>query len=187
MTEDRYTAFASGRLLASGSPEQAAAAAGAALAADQPGVLIFDDATGEQVEIDPFARSPAIAGRGSSAPLERPGRGRPKLGVVAREVTLLPRHWAWLAAQPGGASAALRRLVEAASRQSPAQARRTQEAVYRVMTALAGDAPAYEEAVRALFSAADERFDAVIANWLPDVRDYVARLARAAREARAAG
>jgi hypothetical protein len=184
MTQDLYTAFAGGRLLEHGGGGQVAAAAAAALAAAEPRVLIFEDATGEQVEIDPFARSPAIAGR-PSPPAERPGRGRPKLGVVAREVTLLPRHWAWLAAQPGGASAALRRLVEAASRQSPAQARRAQEALYKVMTALAGDAPGYEEAVRALFAGADDRFDDLIAAWPPDIRDYLARLARAEREVRA--
>jgi hypothetical protein len=186
MIEDRYTAFAGARLLASGKAEEAAKAAKAAQSAGEPGVLIFDDATGEQVEIDPFTETPAIAGRPAPA-LERPGRGRPKLGVVPREVTLLPRHWAWLAAQPGGASAALRRLVEEASRRSPAEARRAQEAVYRVMTVLAGDAPAYEEAVRALFAGADERLDALIAAWPSDIRGYVTRLAVAERAVRAPG
>lgn len=181
MTGDRYTAFSGGRLLARGSSDEVAAAA---RAAREPSVLIFDDATGEQVEVDPFVDPPTIAGRSRAS--ERPARGRPKLGVIAREVTLLPRHWTWLAAQPGGASAALRRLVEAASRQAPAEARRAQEAVYKIMTALAGDAPAYEDAVRALFAGADSRFDTIIAGWPPDVRAYLARLAQVEREARPA-
>ena len=85
MTGDRYTAFAGGRRLAHGSSEQAAAAARAAQTAGEPSVLIFDDATGEQVEGDPFAHTPAIAGRRPAPAPERPGRGRPRLGVVPRK------------------------------------------------------------------------------------------------------
>ncbi|WP_414684760.1 DUF2239 family protein [Methylosinus sp.] len=109
------------------------------------------------------------------------GRGRPKLGVVAREITLLPRHWDWLAAQPGGASAALRRLVETARREGGADGRQraAREAAYRFLSAVAGDLPGYEEALRALFSGDAARFEAQMTEWPKDVRAYALRLARA--------
>nr|WP_308238347.1 DUF2239 family protein [Phenylobacterium sp. J367] len=110
------------------------------------------------------------------------------MGVVAREVTLLPRHWDWLAAQPGGASAALRRLVEEARRSNEGadRAREAQEALYRVMSALGGDLPGFEEAIRALYAADDPRFDALISAWPDDIRAYVTRLAATERAARTA-
>jgi hypothetical protein len=102
--------------------------------------------------------------------------------VVAREVTLLPRHWDWLARQPGGASTALRKLVEAARRTvSPAaELRRAQTALYRFMTAMAGDAAGYEEAIRALFAGDRVRFNALTEGWPVDVRDHAWRIAPAA-------
>src|ERR1700739_3037247 len=101
-----YTAFSSFHHLASGTLAEVYAAS-----RDIPGALIFDEQTGRVVDIDP--RYPP------DAETARPGR--PKLGVVAREVTLLPRHWDWLATQPGGGSVALRKLVGEARRgpQSP--------------------------------------------------------------------
>src|SRR3546814_13839563 len=99
------------------------------------------------------------------------GRGRPKLGVTAREVTLLPRHWDWLAAQPGGASVALRKLVEQAMRDDRQTRRAAQEAAYRVMTALAGDLPGYEEAIRALFAGDRPRLENHTAGRQADRRD----------------
>ncbi|WP_428990320.1 DUF2239 family protein [Methylocapsa aurea] len=109
------------------------------------------------------------------------GRGRPKLGVVAREITLLPRHWDWLAAQPGGASAALRRLVETARREGGTDGRQraAREAAYRFLSAVAGDLPGYEEALRALFSGDAARFEAQMTEWPKDVRAYALRLAHA--------
>ncbi len=84
----------------------------------------------------------------------KPGPGRPKLGVVGREVTLLPRHWDWLSAQPGGASVTLRKLVEAARKQGQGEQkiRQTQDVAYRFMYAIAGDLPGFEEAARALYA-----------------------------------
>ncbi len=107
------------------------------------------------------------------------GRGRPKLGVVAREVTLLPRHWDWLGSQPGGASVALRRLVEAARRANQATdtKRQAQESAYRFITALAGDLPDYEEAVRMLFAQNRAGFDMASAAWPADVRNHARKLA----------
>ena len=122
--------------------------------------LIFDQETGRLVDVDP--RFPPSE--------EGPKPGRPKLGVVAREITLLPRHWDWLATQPGGASVALRKLVEDASRNPRAQQRACRDAAYRFATALVGNAPGYEEAMRALYAGHGEDFAAHIEGWPPDVR-----------------
>lgn len=112
------------------------------------------------------------------------GRGRPKLGVVAREVTLLPRHWEWLNGQPGGASVVLRKLVDAArvAGEDKDRVRRAQEAVDRFMTAMAGNLPGYEEATRALYANDTVRFDAMIASWPADVRRHTQKLAALALE-----
>ncbi len=196
------TAFAGHRLLRSGSlVEVARAVKTAADGGSNDPILVFDDATGRVVDLDlrgteadvvgrlvrtadgdarrrePGGSEPEVAAsRGATQPR---GPGRPKLGVVAREVTLLPRHWEWLAAQPSGASAALRRLVDEARRiTAPRQERRAaQEAAYRFMSGIGGDLPGYEEATRALF--ADDRlaFEARLAAWPEDVRAHALHLA----------
>jgi hypothetical protein len=114
--------------------------------------------------------------------MPRSGPGRPKMGVVAREVTLLPRHWAWLASQPGGASVALRKLVEQARKDSQAhdQRRLSQEASYRFMSAMAGSLDGFEEAARALFAADRPRFEALIAPWPADIQAHLQALAQSA-------
>ena len=139
---------------------------------DQRVVLVFDDVTGEQVDLDMRSDLPA-------AEPERRAPGRPKLGVVAREVTLLPRHWEWLGAQPGGASVALRKLVEKARRESADgdRIRRSQEAAFRFMTSMAGDQPGYEEAIRALYACDLNTLEARIAAWPRDVAAYTRVLA----------
>ncbi|MGZ6017524.1 MAG: DUF2239 family protein, partial [Phenylobacterium sp.] len=127
-TAPTFTVFAGDRLVASGSLEHVARAA-QAVARDQP--IVFEDATGRVVDLDLRGSPDEVAARTAPQPSPaRPVRGRPKLGVTAREVTLLPRHWDWLAAQPGGASAALRRLVEDARRaaESADPARQAKEA-----------------------------------------------------------
>ena len=100
-------------------------------------------------------------------------------GVVAREVTLLPRHWEWLATQPGGASVVLRRLVEDARRANagPGEARARRDAAYKFMSAVAGDFAGFEEATRALFAGRHEAFEEHMASWPNDVRGYVLKLA----------
>jgi hypothetical protein len=168
-----FTAFAADRLIAHGELGDVARAVHAA--ADlQP--MVFEDATGRVVDLDLRGSADEAAARVSPqvAPA-RPARGRPKLGVTAREVTLLPRHWDWLAAQPNGASATLRRLVEEARRQSGAAdaQRQAKEAAYRVMTTLAGDFPGYEEALRALFAGDHERLSELMAAWPKDVAAYI--------------
>jgi hypothetical protein len=129
---------------------------------------IFDDATGRPIDIDI---------RGTIEEVR--GRGRPKLGVIAREITLLPRHWDWLNSQPGGASVALRKLVEEARRTSGDRdrIRSAQEAAYHFMSAIAGNLPGFEEASRALFAYDRRRFGDLIAAWPEDIRDHVIKLA----------
>ena len=193
----RVTAFAGDRLIAAGPLRGVALTAWQARAAapDTP-VLIFDDAEQRQVEIDLRGSQAELVQRLAAAPdapvaaVPEPttaprGRGRPKLGVVAREVTLLPRHWSWLNAQPGGASVALRRLVEAARRDGGGDDRRRsqQEAAYRFLHAIAGDAPGFEAAARALFAGDLGSFEDAIAAWPPDVREHATMLAaRALRD-----
>ncbi|WEK58784.1 MAG: DUF2239 family protein [Candidatus Brevundimonas phytovorans] len=178
MTTASCTAFAGNRLIASGPLSAVLAAVKAAHDAGEP-VLIFDDADARPVEFDLRGDLADVMARLPSQPVEKRGPGRPRLGVTAREVTLLPRHWDWLAAQPGGASVALRKLVENALREAegPDRVRRIREAAYRFMTALAGDQPGYEEATRMLFAGDGTAFDEAIQNWPTDVRDYARRLA----------
>lgn len=178
------TAFLGLRRLARGDRLHVARAAHAALARGAPEpLLVFDDATAQLVELDLRGDAEAVTQRytPTPAPTEPPeptdaarGRGRPKLGVVAREITLLPRHWDWLATQPGGASVALRRLVEAARKaaEAPDRQRRAREVAYRFMTALGGDLPGYEAATRALFAGDAARFEIALEAWPADVADY---------------
>lgn len=179
MTLAACTAFVGDRLIASGGPSEVVVAVKAAHDAGEA-VLVFDDADARPVEFDLRGDLAAVLARLAPAePVEKRGPGRPKLGVTAREVTLLPRHWDWLAAQPGGASVALRKLVESALREAegPDRVRRSREAAYRFMTAVAGDQPGYEEATRMLFAGDWAMFDAAIEAWPADVRDYTRRLA----------
>jgi uncharacterized protein len=158
-------------------------------------ILVFDDATAHTVGLDLRGSKQEILGRlpeaiarlqqpePPEAEPERSGRrGRPKLGVVGREITLLPRHWQWLDAQPGGASVALRKLVDQARRTSGDRDRRraATEAAYRFVTAMAGDRPGYEDATRALFAGDLKAFGERIATWPADIRDYAIQLAFAA-------
>lgn len=180
-----YTTFDGATRIASGDLRANQLAAKRALEASPHGqVLSFEDRSGRQVDLD-LREQPALPAPSSPDPAPAPrGRGRPRLGVVAREVTLLPRHWEWLESQPGGASTTLRRLVEEARLAGAKRelARHAQERAYRVMTALAGNLPGYEEASRALFAGYRELFEEHIAAWPADVRDYVLRLASTDKE-----
>lgn len=142
-------------------------------------ILIFDDETSQQVELDLRGSLEETLARLVPPPPLPTTAGRPKLGVVAREVTLLPRHWEWLATQPGGASVALRKLVEEARKASAWQdaLRQQQETTYRFLSAIAGNLPHFEEATRALFAHDQEGFAARMADWPTDVREYALKLA----------
>lgn len=164
------TVFDAGRQIATGTDaEIAAVLADRLTSADHPPVIIVDDATGRTVDLE--LRHPAPVS-------EKPGRGRPRLGVVAREVTLLPRQWEWLSGQPGGASVALRRLVDEARRANSGvdRQRRARDSAYHAMSTLAGDLPGFEEASRALFHGDDAGFRARIAGWPADIGAYLLRL-----------
>jgi hypothetical protein len=193
-SQTRCTAFEGSRRIASGELRDVALKAKEVLdRGEYAPVLIFDEETAEPVDLD-FRGTPAdvvsrlqeTAAAPAEADPEAPRRaGRPKLGVVAREVTLLPRHWDWLNGQPGGASVALRKLVEHARRANEGidRIRRAREAAYRFMSAMAGNEPGFEEAARALFAGNRERFDQQVALWPGDVRDHAKRLAAAGFEA----
>lgn len=173
----KVTAFKGDVILASGALEDVVPRVKAVLhAAPEASVLVFDDVTGQVVDLDLRGGAADVIARPNSQPQRR---GRPKLGVVAREVTLLPRHWDWLAAQPGGASNALRRLTESAMRATLLEGtlRARREAAYRFMTAMAGNLPGFEEAIRALFADNRVRFEECIRNWPADVQAYAQRLA----------
>lgn len=194
------TAFDNHRRLARGSLSEVAIAVKTASERGAKGPLLtFDDATGAVIDLDLRGSEADIlrrlSERGADAVVaptspassdeiecnERAtrGRGRPKLGVVAREVTLLPRHWEWLAAQPGGASVVLRRLVEEASRSGAERdkVRLRREAAYRFMSAVAGDFVGFEEATRALFAGRQDIFEKHMVSWPKDVRAYALKLA----------
>jgi uncharacterized protein len=178
--EEVYSAFTGPRLLASGPKRAVLLAVKAHHDGGGHGVLVFDDATGRQVDFDLRGTPEEVLAR--AAPPRRAGPGRPKLGVVSREISLLPRHWEWLAEQPNGVSAALRRLVDEARRREPdrALARRARDAAGRFMWAMAGDLPGFEEASRALFAGNGERLRALVRAWPPDVRGHLLALAERA-------
>lgn len=177
----RCTAFAGHRLIARGTPHEVVPAVKAATEAGEAAVLVFNDADARPLEFDLRGDLQAVLARlAPAAPEpEKRGPGRPKLGVTAREVTLLPRHWDWLASQPGGASVALRKLVEAATRagEGPDRVRKGREAAYRFMTAVAGDLPGYEDATRALFAGDRAAFGAAVEAWPGDVLETARTMA----------
>jgi hypothetical protein len=184
-----YTAFSGTRRIAHGSLSDVAVRSKRLLdRVEAPQLLIFDDGTGAVVEIDLRGTVAEVTERAlrlgpASSVADRPaaprGPGRPRLGVVAREVTLLPRHWEWLSRQPGGASVALRKLVEEARRGTGGEerVREAREATYRFISAMAGNEPGFEEATRALFAGRRADFEAHGASWPADVREHAARLA----------
>ena len=186
------TAFAGGRRVASGTLLEVALEAKRLLdGGSKERFLLFDDASSEQLDldwsltVDELRRQVAALADPALQESDEPrGVGRPRLGVVAREVTLLPRHWEWLNEQPGGASVALRRLVEQARKtgQGKDRARRSQESAYRFMSALAGDEAGFEEATRALFAGERRRFEQEMKTWPADVRAHARQLAAGAFE-----
>lgn len=166
------TAFLASQQIATGSRDEVVRAIGDRLLAHDGTVLVFDDQTGRITDLDYQA-------------VAQPAAGRPRLGVKAREVTLLPRHWEWLSDQPGGASAALRRLVDAA-RSGEQTERQRRDAVYRFMQAACGDMAGYEEALRALYAARDSDFLAQIDPWPADIVRYIRKLLVGSAHARGA-
>jgi uncharacterized protein len=157
-----FTAFLAGKQIASGERDAVARSINEQLNDQDGAVLVFEDRSGRITDLDYRDTAPR-------------GAGRPKLGVQAREVTLLPRHWEWLSEQPGGASSALRRLVEDARRKGRTE-RESRDAVYRFMQAACGDMPGYEEALRALYAARDDAFLTFVDQWPEDIGRYIRKL-----------
>lgn len=161
------TVFLKDEIVARGRPDEVVPA----MRALQPlarstDLLAFDDDSGRQVDLDL---------RGEVPPAPRP-RGRPALGVEAKEVTLLPRHWQWLADQRGGASATLRKLVEAAMREGRS-ARECHDAAYRFLSVMAGDLPHFEEAIRELYKSNRVGYDHFAHAWPPAIQEHGRALA----------
>ncbi|CAO4179783.1 DUF2239 domain-containing protein [Methylorubrum populi] len=191
----KFTAFVGVRRLASGRLTDVALAVRARAAEEGDSILVFDDGSGAVIDLDLRGTEAEITARfvelgnagdamgGVEPRSDLDGaprtRGRPKLGVIAREVTLLPRQWEWLASQPGGASQALRRLVDEARRADGGQTRTkaAREAAYRFLSALAGDLPGFEEVIRALFAGDAESFADRMTVWPPDIRTHALKLA----------
>ncbi|MGE5707300.1 MAG: DUF2239 family protein, partial [Bacteroidota bacterium] len=189
--EATYTSFGGQRCIASGTIEEVALKTKEWLDQGGESVLIFHDQTGTQFDLDLRGTPEEAIARLSEHPLlkaqsekeaKRTGPGRPKLGVVSREISLLPRHWDWLNEQPGGASVTIRKLVEETMKSSATQARVAREAASRFMWAMAGNCPHFEEASRAFSRQEYERFEELIGEWPKDIRDHVKKLVTVARE-----
>ena len=175
-----YTAFVGSRRLTSGRLTKVLADVKSRFDRDRAALMpIFDDETGRQVDFDLRGTVDDVLARAIPEPA-RAGRGRPRLGVISREVTLLPRHWEWLERQPNGASAGLRRLVDEARKREPEKERVRLgiDAVGRFLSAIAGNLPGYEEATRALYRHDRARFDRLIRGWPKDIRLHTRQLAR---------
>jgi len=191
-TENTYTAFAGDEQIAAGDVHALLAGAKAHLDAGGDALLIFEDQTGIQVDFDfrgtlddvlaRLARHPHFAPAPTPPVPERTGPGRPSLGVVSREVTLLPRHWEWLEAQKGGISATLRRLVDEARKQGAGgeRAAKAWDAAGKFMWTMAGNRPGFEEASRALYAKDLQRLEGLAKDWPDDVRTHLLRLAAVA-------
>ncbi len=190
------TAFKENQIVASGNLLKVAGKVKEIIDQDvQASILIFSDVTGEIVEVDfrgtkaevlerlekPSAGGESVKSSVDTGRRSQRGPGRPRLGVVSREVTLLPRHWDWLNSQPGSASVTLRKLVEEARRVNSGKdkVRRSQEVTYRFISAMAGNFPRFEETTRALFAGDSERFNSLMSAWPIDIRNHARRLAEA--------
>jgi len=176
--EKTYAAFAGERLLAAGELEAVLTKVKHKL--DKDGIeqlLIFEEQTGRQADFDWSGTLEEVLERELPKPALQ-GPGRPKLGVVSREISLLPAHWAWLEEQPNGISAALRRLVDEASKRDPdkQRARKAREATGRFMTALAGDRPNFEEAMRALYAGERDKVESLTQRWPKSIRAQIERM-----------
>ena len=189
-----YAAFEGQRCIATGDLKHVIRETKKVVDADPKGpILVFDADTSELVDVDFRGTADEVVTRlgltsdTAGDPLAKRGPGRPRLGVTAREVTLLPRHWEWLDEQPGGPSVALRKLVEMAKRtnKDKDRVRRAQESVHRFMWAMAGDLPGFEEASRAFYAGDPGRFIEIVQAWPADIRDHLLKLASAADQAAA--
>ncbi|GGK25615.1 hypothetical protein GCM10008955_19130 [Deinococcus malanensis] len=175
---ETYTAFRGNRRVGNGSLRELLTQLWKLSPDPHASLLVFSDQTGRSVDLSLHGSLAEMLEREAPLPA-RPGPGRPRLGVVAREVTLLPRHWEWLESQPAGVSAALRRLVDEARRAAPAaeRMRLSRTRADRFLMVMAGDLPGAEEASRALYAGDEPKFKTILNSWPEDIRQHTQRLA----------
>lgn len=171
--EPTFAAFAASRLISAGPREKVLRGVKKHLDKGGASVLIFEDATGRQIDFDFRGSVDDVVARVRDD--VKPGPGRPKLGVVSREISLLPRHWDWLENQPNGISAAIRRLVDEARRNETGieRGRHVRNAISKFLWAIAGDFPNFEEVARALHAREDSRLAGLMSDWPKDIRAHV--------------
>lgn len=187
ITESTYSCFAGNRRIATGSLPEVVTAIKQHNASFETESRIFNEDTGKLVDLDLSGSLDEALARNAPRPT-RSGPGRPRLGVVGREVSLLPRHWDWLEEQPNGASAAIRRLVDEARKREPGsqRERRMRDATARFMWTMAGDLPNFEEATRALYADDAMRLAELMSAWPADVQAHILERVRATAEVRSA-
>lgn len=181
-----YTAFEENKLLFRGLLDEVVLKVKRKMGKNEnTAILVFSDSTGKSMDFNFQGSEKDVLRRleiftSEEGPSEAIGPGRPKLGVVSREISLLPRHWEWLATQTGGASATLRKLVEEARKKegSTLSVKQAQERTYKFMSIVAGDFKAYEEALRALYKKDEKKFLSQIEEWPRDVRSHTIELAK---------
>lgn len=145
-------------------------------------LLVFSDLTGRQIDIDLSGTDKQVLDRLKVySPQElqaNTGAGRPKLGVMPREISLLPNHWEWLLNQDGGSSAVIRNLIdEKMKSRSKDKVKSAQETTYKFLSAIAGDLPNFEEAIRFLYRKDKKKFSELISSWPKDIIKYSMMLA----------
>ncbi len=175
---DTYTAFSGTDLLVRGSLSEVLSRT-KSLVDEEPSrpVLIFEDGSGRQVDFDFTGTVKEVVDR-ARPKLPANGPGRPRLGVVSREISLLPRHWEWLESRPEGCSGALRRLVEEAQKRDPEAEHRAQarDAAHKFLWAIAGNYLHFEEVTRALYAGDHECMFSLMVDWPPDIRQHTRAL-----------
>ena len=146
---------------------------------DTEPLLIFNEQNGSQIDFDFRGSLEEILER--ALPKQKKRRaGRPKLGVISREITLLPRHWEWLESQTKSASASLRLLVEEAMKREGGEAKIKKNIAVtdRIMMVMAGNLTYFEEASRALNARNVERFEECVSTWPDDIKIYLLKRVR---------
>ncbi len=184
-TATTYTAFDGSQVFAKGSLTEVVKKIKTAIGKSaNNSILIFSDTTGRTMDFNFQGSEKDVSKRLEVYVAEEPsvvpaGPGRPKIGVVSREVSLQPRHWEWLATQSGGASATLRLLVEHAKKKGEGtlNTKQAQERTYKFMSVMGGDLPGYEEALRALYKSDEKTFASHISKWPEDIRTFTEQLA----------
>ncbi len=146
----------------------------------EEGLLIFDNFSGRQIDYNFRVSLEELLGK-ELPPTPKKGPGRPRLGVVCGEISLLPRHWDWLQRQRQSASATIRRLIEAAMKEASPE-EKTREAIDaagKFLWTMAGNLSDFEEASRALYAQKWHILDAITAAWPEDIAKHLNMMLKA--------